>query len=189
MTILISYMLFPFQRNCSLFHIQFTSKHYFVVWACLCSCDKHTRFLSNVANKFNIFKLQDKVPHITYTHKSHILCTPCLSYRLGISIHNYILTTIWQVHDIFRNMPHLDSYATQTSADNCQVMLQVLPESSLHHTGFSTLSQNPNRAKMKSPNLVILMILFDCECSDKMARELAASTKQKTWLSKRWGLR
>ena len=56
-------------------------------------------------------------------------------------------------------------------------------------TGFSTLSQNPNRAKMKLPNLMILMILFDCECADKMARELDASTKQKTWLSNRWGLK
>lgn len=129
MTILISCMLFPFQRNCSLFHIQFTSKHYFVVWTCLCSCDKHTRFLSDVGNKFNIFKLQDKVRHITYKHKSRILCTPRLTYHLWISIHNKILTTIWQVHNIFRNMPQLDSYATQTSADNCQVMLQVLPKS------------------------------------------------------------
>ena len=35
-----------------------------------------------------------------------------LKYRLDTSIRNYIVTTIWRVHDISKSMPHLDSYAT-----------------------------------------------------------------------------
>ena len=63
-------------------------------------------------SKLNIHKLQDNLRHITYTHKSRIRCTPRLKYRLDISIFDDIVTNIWQVHDIFTSMPHLDSYAT-----------------------------------------------------------------------------
>ena len=57
-------------------------------------------------------KLQDNLRHVTSTDKSRIRCTPRLKYRLDTSIRNYIVTTIWRVHDISKSMPHLDSYAT-----------------------------------------------------------------------------
>ena len=39
-------------------------------------------------------KLQDKLRHLTSTHKSRIRCTPRLKYRLDTSIRNCIVTTI-----------------------------------------------------------------------------------------------
>ena len=58
-------------------------------------------------------KLQDNLHHKTYTHKSHNPCTLRLKYRIEISMRNYILQTIRQVHEILRSMPStLDRYAT-----------------------------------------------------------------------------
>ena len=61
-------------------------------------------------------KLQDSLQHKTHTHKSHNLSTLRLKYHLEISIRNYIVTTIRQVHGILTSMPiMIDRYASPVS--------------------------------------------------------------------------